>query len=74
MGKVSVGCPKCGSLNVQVVSDVTETTKGFGAGKGCLGYICLGPIGLLCGLIGMGEGKTKINTYRVCANCGARFK
>jgi phage FluMu protein Com len=40
MNNINVGCPRCGSLNVKVVSDITETTKGFGAGKGCLGYIC----------------------------------
>jgi ribosomal protein L40E len=74
MNNVIVGCPKCGSQNVRVVSDVTSSTKGFGAGKGCLGYICFGPIGLLCGLLGMGEGRTKTTTYRVCGNCGARFK
>jgi hypothetical protein len=74
MNNINVGCPRCGSLNVKVVSDITETTKGFGAGKGCLGYISLGPIGLLCGMLGMGKTKTKTNTYRVCADCGARFK
>jgi hypothetical protein len=62
-------CPKCGSMNIQVVSQ-TET-KGFGAGKGCLGTILMGPIGFLCGLCGMGKGKTE--AVRMCANCGKKF-
>ena len=74
MSNVKTGCPKCGSQNIQIVSDVSSSSKGFGVGKGCLGYICFGPIGLLCGLLGMGEGKTKTTTYRMCGNCGARFK
>ena len=62
-------CPKCGSTNIQVVSH-TET-KGFGCGKGCLGALLLGPFGWLCGLCGMGKGKSKI--LRVCAACGKKF-
>ena len=63
-------CPKCRSTHVQVV---TETdTQGFGAGKGCLGFLIFGPLGLLCGLCGMGKGKSK--TLRVCVDCGARFR
>lgn len=56
-----MGCPNCGSHNIQVVNQVT--TKGFGAGKGCLGYLLLGPLGLLCGLCGMGETKTTSSEY-----------
>ena len=74
MSNMIIGCPKCGSQNVRVVSDVTSSTKGFGTAKGCLGYICFGPIGLICGLLGMGEGRTRTTTYRVCGNCGAKFK
>jgi hypothetical protein len=62
-------CPKCGSTNVQVVSQTK--TKGFGCGKGCCGAILLGPFGWLCGLCGMGKGKSKI--LRVCAACGKKF-
>lgn len=62
-------CPKCGSTNIQVVSH-TETT-GFGCGKGCLGSLLLGPFGWLCGLCGMGKGKSKI--LRICAGCGKKF-
>lgn len=61
-----MACPKCGSNNIQVISE----SKGFGAGKGCLGWIIFGPIGILCGLCGMGKSKTK----RICANCGHQMK
>lgn len=62
-------CPKCGSDRIQVVQDTK--TKGFGAGKGLAGLCCLGPLGLLLGLCGMG--KTKSKTQRVCLNCGKKF-
>lgn len=68
------GCPKCGSNNLQIINDVTTETKGFGAGKGCLGALCFGPIGLLCGMCGMGKSKTSNNTYRMCVDCGEKFK
>lgn len=62
-------CPKCGSTNIQVGQE--GSTQGFGAGKGCLGTILFGPIGLLCGLCGMGKGKTK--AVRMCVDCGKKF-
>lgn len=68
------GCPKCGSGNLQIINDSTIETKGFGAGKGCLGVICFGPIGLLCGMCGMGKSKTSNSAYRMCVDCGEKFK
>lgn len=62
-----MSCPKCGSNNIQVVNE----TKGFGAGKGCLGFLILGPLGFLCGLCGMGKSK---GIKRICANCGYELK
>ncbi|APC42619.1 hypothetical protein A7L45_07515 [Clostridium estertheticum subsp. estertheticum] len=61
-GELVVACPNCGSENIQVVSQ----SKGFGAGRGCCGFIIFGWVGLLCGLCGMGKSKIK----RVCTNCG----
>ena len=57
-----VVCPKCGSNNLQAISDVK--------GKGVKGWkICL------CGLFGLcGAGKTKTEHYWVCGNCGNKFK
>lgn len=64
-------CPNCGSDNC---FPITETnTKGFDAGNACCGYFLLGgPLGLLCGLCGTGETKTK--QYWKCGNCGSSFK
>jgi len=67
-------CPKCGSENVTAVSEVHSETKGFSCCKGGLGAILFGPIGWLCGLCGMGEGKTTTNVLWVCNNCGKKFK
>lgn len=62
-------CPKCGSKNLQAVS--VGETKGFNTGNGCCGAILLGPFGWLCGLSGMGKGKTKAK--RMCMKCGNTF-
>lgn len=67
-------CPRCGSRNIQIINDYTTETKGFGVGKGCLGYLCLGPIGLLCGMCGMGKTKTTNRACRMCVDCGEKFK
>ncbi len=68
------GCPRCGSHNIKVVSETNGKSQGFDLGKGCLGYLCLGPWGWLCGLCGMGKGYTSTTTYRMCVDCGARFR
>lgn len=70
-------CTKCGSNNV-LTQQVTETktkTNGFGCIKAFLGYLIFNIPGLLCGLCGMGKGKTKTRTkmVSVCQNCGHRF-
>ncbi len=71
-------CPKCGSQNVQAVSEVSSSTKikGFDCCGGLIGYLILGPIGWLCGLCGMGEGRTTSTTSLlwVCHDCGKKFK
>jgi predicted nucleic-acid-binding Zn-ribbon protein len=67
-------CPKCGSQNVQAVSEVNSTIKGFGCCKGALGAFLFGPIGWLCGLCGMGDGRTTTNILWVCENCGYKFR
>ena len=55
-------CPKCGSNQLQAVSDVKG--KGASACKLCL-----------CGVFGLcGTGKTKTTHYWVCQNCGHKFK
>jgi hypothetical protein len=63
-------CPKCGSESCFPISK-TEM-KGYGLGEGCCGYIIFGPIGLICGLCGMGEGKK--TDYWKCGSCGCKFE
>ena len=69
-------CPKCRSKKLQAVieSTTTGTGGGYSAGRGCLGGILLGPLGLLCG---SGGKKTTINTTHetkwLCHDCGNRF-
>lgn len=74
-------CPKCGSNHV-VSQAVTETIqenkiKGFGCIKACIGYVIFSVPGILCGLCGMGKGKTKITSHskviHICQNCGYHF-
>jgi hypothetical protein len=67
-------CPNCQSENVQAVSQVESISKGYGCCKGSIGTIIFGPIGLLCGLCGMGERKIESELLFVCNNCGNKFK
>ncbi len=62
-------CPHCGSKHFQPVS--IGETKGFSTGTGCCGAILFGPFGWLCGLSGMGKGKTVAK--RMCMKCGKTF-
>ncbi len=61
-------CPKCGSENVQYATKMSG--GGFSAGDSCLGYLLLGPLGLLCGACGSG---TTTEEFWVCRDCGNRF-
>ena len=63
-------CPRCSSENVQVHYEVEK--QGFSGGKGCCGWILIGPIGLLCGLCGKDKVKSE-EKYWVCNNCGSKF-
>lgn len=57
-----VKCPKCGSTDLEIVSDV----QGEGAK---FWKLCL------CGLLGLcGAGKTTTTHYWVCKHCGNKFK
>ena len=65
-------CPRCGNEYCHIIEE-TEM-KGYGLGKGCCGYIVFGPIGLLCGMCGMGEGKKSKKAYWICNECGKKFR
>ena len=74
-------CPKCGSNRVQTeaVSEITTKgkVKGFGWIKALFGWLIAGPWGILCGLCGMGKGRTKTTTktkvIHICHTCGHQF-
>lgn len=55
-------CPRCGS------SSLSGNKKGYGIGKGVIGAMAVGPLGLVAGNIGA---KKVVVT---CMNCGHRFK
>ncbi len=74
-------CPKCKSRNIQFVNNTEyhSETKGGGysAGKGCCGYMALGPLGLLCGACGS-KSKTTVTSSTsnawICKDCGNKFR
>lgn len=74
-------CPKCKSKNLQFVSNTEFSSKttggGYSAGKGCCGYMALGPLGLLCGACGS-KSKTTVTSKStniwVCGECGNKFR
>lgn len=70
-------CPMCHSTDLIPTTETTTETSGggYGAGKGCLGWLLLGPLGLLCGLCGTGvKSESKSVTYWVCKSCGHKFR
>lgn len=70
-------CPKCGSKNLQITTETDTQTHGknFSTGKGCLGYLMFGPLGILCGSCGQQQKTTVTNTqYWVCPDCGNKFR
>ena len=54
-------CPNCGS------TDLVLTNGSYSTGCGCLGLLLFGWIGLLLGLLGLG------NYELVCKHCGSRW-
>lgn len=68
-GEGGLKCPHCGSTRLQFTT--TVKTQGISLGDACCGYVCLGPLGLLCGLCGAGSSETKEGW--VCCDCGTRF-
>ena len=70
-------CPDCGNRDLQVTTETRTQTTGsdFSVGKGCLGYLLFGPLGILCGACGQGKQTTTTNTtYWVCPKCGKKFR
>lgn len=70
-------CPHCGNKDVQATTETNTTTTGsnFSAGKGCLGYLLFGPLGILCGSCGNNQQTVTTNTtHWHCSNCGKKFR
>ena len=77
-------CPNCGNPDVQMEEETTTHThtkvkgSGYSGTQGCLGYLMLGPVGLLCGSCGQ-KPRAKTKTYEttqrywVCNQCGHTF-
>lgn len=73
-------CPKCKNTDLQYVStsstQFSATGGGFSGGKGCLGFLLFGPLGLLCGSCGQKQkitSTTTIDEYWICRGCGEKF-
>lgn len=70
-------CPHCGNKDLLVTTETNTQIEGsnYSGGKGCLGLLLFGPLGLLCGACGQGKKTTTTNnTYFVCSKCGKRFE
>ena len=67
--KENVECPCCKSKNRKII--IEKKNEDFDITSGVIGTICLGPIGLLCGLC-CAEGE-KEKTTCICNDCGKRF-
>lgn len=66
-------CPKCGSTECTPIVETSTSGKDFSAGKGCCGFVLLGPLGILCGACGEGK-QTASTTYWMCSSCGTKFQ
>ena len=75
-----IHCPHCSSNDLFPITSTEITTTssggGFSAAKGCLGYLLMGPFGILCGSCGS-KSKTTVNAssknYWTCRSCGKKF-
>lgn len=70
-------CPQCGSNKCTPLNQQNVSSKGGGYGclSGGLGFLLLGPFGLLCGLCGRSAHTSTTNTVVwVCSQCGTTFR
>lgn len=79
--KGKIHCPNCHCTDFTVVSETitsnTSTGGGYSGGKGCVGFLLFGPLGLLCGNCGNKQTITTTNTTKnffLCSNCGNKFR
>ena len=74
-----VCCPNCNSRNLQATVETNVNVsggKGYSSAKGCIGFLLLGPLGILCGSCGQKQGTvtTTNKNYYVCGDCGNKFR
>lgn len=74
-----IRCPECGSRNLQATTETDVKVsggKGFSGGNACLGWLLLGPFGLLCGNCGrtQASARTTNKSFWICGNCGHKFR
>lgn len=75
--KSRLECPNCHSTDLIPITETKTDVSGggYGVGKGCCGWILLGPLGLLCGLCGTGvKSQSTTITSWVCRSCGHKFR
>lgn len=65
----NTACPFCGSKNIKII--IEKEKDDYDLTSGIIGTICLGPIGLLCGLC-FADGEKERRTC-ICNDCGKRF-
>lgn len=67
LNRDGIVCPACGSDRIQAVNESGDTS-GYSKKKGIIGFLLVGPLGLLFGL-----SKKKNRVCWVCAGCGDKF-
>lgn len=71
--KIGIHCPQCKSEKILALPQ-TDIKGGYRIGRGCLGYLLLGPLGFLCGALGKKSKISAVNsTAFVCQECGFKF-
>lgn len=74
---MKICCPKCGHSEFHVVAQTNTQVRGknYSAGKGCLGFLLFGPLGLLCGSCGNSQTTTTTTKNQfICKECGEHFQ
>lgn len=69
----NIVCPTCNSNSISIILENND--KDYNICGGILGYLILGPIGMICGICNVcnicDENKSKL--ICMCNNCGCRF-
>lgn len=71
--KEELQCPKCGADGCIPQYKQHVSGGGYGCLSGCLGWLLLGPLGLLCGGCGSSV-QSKNELVWICPKCGNEFR